>query len=85
MEPFNKQHYYAHPGQYVSKFAEEYLEHIHFLVNGVYWESKFPRIISINEIRDAVLDGKSKLLGVSDISADYMGSIEFTSRFTSIE
>jgi alpha-aminoadipic semialdehyde synthase len=28
---------------------------------------------------------KSKFLGVCDISADYMGSVEFTSRFTSIE
>lgn len=31
------------------------------------------------------MNGTSKLLGVCDISADYMGSVEFTSRFTSIE
>lgn len=54
-------------------------------MNGVYWEQKYPRIISINELRDGVVNGKSKLLGVCDISADYMGSVEFTSRFTSIE
>lgn len=54
-------------------------------MNGVYWEQKYPRIISINELRDGVINGKSKLLGVCDISADYMGSVEFTSRFTSIE
>jgi alpha-aminoadipic semialdehyde synthase len=69
---------------YESKFAE-YLPYIHFLVNGIYWESKYPRILSIDELRDAVSEGRSKLLGVCDISADYMGSIEFTSVFTSIE
>ena len=83
--PFEKLHYYEHPNQYESKFVEEYLNHVHFLINGVYWESKYPRIISINEIRDAVIEKRSKLLGVCDISADYMGSIEFTSRFTSIQ
>jgi alpha-aminoadipic semialdehyde synthase len=82
---FNKSDYYAHPQNYETKYAEEYLEHVHFFINGVYWEAKYPRIMSINEVRDGVLAGKSKLLGVCDISADYMGSVEFTSRFTSIE
>lgn len=83
--PFNKLHYYENPGQYESKFCEDYIEYIHFLVNGIYWDKKFPRVISINEVRDAKLAGKSKLLGVCDISADANGSIEFTSKFTSIE
>jgi alpha-aminoadipic semialdehyde synthase len=83
--PFNKADYYANPNNYVTKFAEEYLEHVHWFINGVYWEAKYPRIISINEIKEAVASGKSKLLGVCDISADYMGSVEFTSKFTSIE
>lgn len=69
---------------YESKFAE-YLPYVHFFINGVYWESKFPRIISNDELRNLVLEKKSKLMGVCDISADYMGSVEFTSRFTSIE
>jgi alpha-aminoadipic semialdehyde synthase len=84
-KPFNKQHYYEHPDEYESKFCQDYLEHVHFLINGIYWDKKFPRVISIDELRDAKLAGKSKLLGVCDISADANGSIEFTSRFTSIE
>lgn len=58
---------------------------MHFIINGVYWEAKYPRILSITELREAILENRSALLGVCDISADYMGSIEFTSRFTSIE
>lgn len=84
-KPFNKADYYANSKDYVTKFAQDYLEHVHWLINGVYWEAKYPRIISIDELREGVASGKSKFLGVCDISADYMGSIEFTSRFTSIE
>ncbi len=83
--PFDKADYYANSNDYVTKFASDYLEHVHWLINGVYWEAKYPRIVSIDELREGAASGKSKLLGVCDISADYMGSIEFTSRFTSIE
>jgi alpha-aminoadipic semialdehyde synthase len=61
------------------------LPYVHCLINGIYWEAKFPRVLCINDLREAVFSKKSKLLGVCDISADYMGSIEFTERFTSIE
>jgi alpha-aminoadipic semialdehyde synthase len=83
-QPFDKADYYAHPNKYENKFVE-YLPYVHFIINGIYWEAKYPRVLGIDDIRDAVLEGRSKLLGVCDISADYMGSIEFTSRFTSIE
>lgn len=83
--PFDKANYYANPSQYETKYAEEYLQYVHFFINGVYWDAKYPRIISINELRDGVTAGTSKLMGVCDISADYMGSVEFTKRFTSIE
>ena len=55
------------------------------MVNGIYWETKFPRVLSIDDVRDAKLQNKCKLEGVCVISADYKGSIEFTSKFTSIE
>jgi len=64
------------------------------LVNGVYWEPKYPRVLSKKDIKNAVEKGvknakgelcPNRLMGVCDISADYEGSIEFTERFTSIE
>jgi alpha-aminoadipic semialdehyde synthase len=81
---FEKNDYYTHPNRYESKFTD-YLPYVHFIVNGIYWEAKYPRILSIEQLRDAVLEKRSALLGVCDISADYMGSIEFTTQFTSIE
>ena len=63
----------------------KHLKHINWLINGIYWEPRFPRVITIKELETAVKDGTSKLMGVCDISADYSGSIEFTERFTNIE
>jgi alpha-aminoadipic semialdehyde synthase len=48
---FDKADYYANPNNYETRFADDYLEHIHWLINGVYWESKYPRILSIDELR----------------------------------
>ena len=51
-EPFDKAHYYKNPHLYQSKFYE-YLPDISFLVNGVYWEPKFPRVLTCEDIKQA--------------------------------
>ncbi len=81
---FDKAHYYQHPEEYEGYF-KEYLDLVTWLVNGIYWEAKYPRVLSRNDLKEAVLAGKNKLMGVTDISADYEGSVEFCSHFTSIE
>tara|TARA_B110000285_G_C15087598_1_gene597098 strand:- start:646 stop:813 length:168 start_codon:yes stop_codon:yes gene_type:complete len=55
------------------------------LINGVYWEPRFPRVLTKKELSTAITEGTNRLMGVCDISADYEGSIEFTERFTNIE
>jgi len=81
---FDKAHYYKNPEEYEGYF-KEYLDLVTWLCNGIYWEAKYPRVLSKKDLRDAVQAGKNKLMGVTDISADYEGSVEFTSHFTSIE
>lgn len=81
---FDKTHYYSNPTEYEACFAQ-YLKYISFLVECIYWEPKYPRVLSKAELKSAVQAGENKLMGVCDISADFEGSIEFTSRFTSIE
>ena len=61
------------------------MKYISFLINGIYWEPKFPRVLNNRELKEAKETGECRLMGVCDISADYNGSIEFTSKFTSIE
>jgi len=55
------------------------LDCVSFLVNDIYWEAKYPRLITKKGLKKAVESGKNRLMGVTDISADYEGSIEFTS------
>ena len=81
---FEKAEYYKHPEHFVGCF-EDYLDCVHFLVNDIYWEEKYPRLITMEGLKKKVEAGKSVFMGVTDISADECGSIEFTSRFTSIE
>jgi alpha-aminoadipic semialdehyde synthase len=83
-KPFDKKEYYMYPERFKGVF-HEYLDCVNFLVNNIYWESRFPRLITRAGLKKAVEQGKSKFMGVCDISADKEGSIEFTSRFTSIE
>ena len=67
---FNKAEYYEQSDLYETKFYE-YLPYVHFIINGIYWEAKYPRILSIDELREAIEEKRSKLLGVCDISADF--------------
>lgn len=83
-KPFDKQLYYREPEKFRGCF-EEYLDCVNFLVNNIYWETKYPRIISKEGYKKSVESGKNRLWGVCDVSADECGSIEFTDHFTSIE
>jgi alpha-aminoadipic semialdehyde synthase len=78
---FDKEHYYANPFEYKSKF-HQYYKKITFLVNCMYWEAKYPRVIIEEELCEQT---DMKFLGFTDISADYEGSIEITREFSEIE
>lgn len=83
-KPFDKGDYYKNPHLYRSKF-HKYLPYVSWLINGIYWERKYCRVLTKDDLKEAHMNGKNKLMGVCDISADYEGSIEFTSEFTNIE
>ena len=83
-KPYEKHDYRNNSHEYVDNF-KNYLDCVSWLINGIYWEAKYPRVLSRDDFKKQVLAGKNKLMGLTDISADYEGSIEFTSRFTSIE
>lgn len=80
-EAFDKQHYYSNPEEYVSIFKEYYTK-ISFLVNCMYWEKKYPWVIIESEL---CAEKNLKLMGITDISADYEGSCQITWHFLTIE
>jgi alpha-aminoadipic semialdehyde synthase len=48
------------------------------LVNCQYWDTRFPRLLTGTQLRDARRSGDRTLVAIQDISMDLSGSIEFT-------
>ena len=55
------------------------------LINGIYWDSRFPRLLTKQQARDLDLQGRLPILTIADISCDINGSIEFMSHATSTD
>ncbi|HPE99735.1 MAG TPA: bifunctional lysine ketoglutarate reductase /saccharopine dehydrogenase family protein [Bacteroidales bacterium] len=81
--PFDLQHYYQHPEEYKSRFFD-YLENMSVLVHGSYWDARYPRVVSKNEIARLYSKSNPKLVVVGDISCDPDGGVEFTHKGTEI-
>ncbi len=74
--------YFAHPEGYHSQFAN-YLPYLSALVNGIYWDARYPRLLTKSYLKQCQADGKPlKLQVVGDISCDINGSIECTEKAT---
>ncbi len=77
-KPFDFQDYVAHPDQYEA-YMDEPLPHLSMLVNGIYWEERFPRLVTLEMLRDMFRnDTTPKLTVISDVTCDVEGSIEST-------
>ena len=81
---FDLHDYYSNPQHYRSTFGQ-YLPHISMLINCVYWDARYPRLITKDQLAGLFREGKPKLTVVGDISCDVNGSVEFTEKATEIE
>ncbi|XP_002975543.2 alpha-aminoadipic semialdehyde synthase [Selaginella moellendorffii] len=84
---FNKADYYAHPEDYHSTFHETIASFASVIVNCMYWEHRYPQLLTNNQLQD-MFDkhaSKCRLLGVCDITCDVEGSIECLKSTTCIE
>jgi alpha-aminoadipic semialdehyde synthase len=82
---FSKDDYYRFPEHYEPVFHENVLPYITMLVNGMYWDAKFPRLITKEQIATLRQKGNANLRAVADITCDIGGSVEFLVKPTSIE
>ena len=55
-----------------------------FVVNCMYWEGRFPRLLNTMQFQDLMKSG-CPLVGISDITCDVGGSIEFINQTTSLD
>jgi len=79
---FNLPEYYKQPERYASSFFR-YVPHLTLLLNCIYWEPKYPRLITREQFGE-LYAGRSapRLRVVGDISCDIDGSVACTVRAT---
>lgn len=82
--PFDLNDYYDHPENYHSIF-EKYIPHLTMLMNCMYWDDRYPRIVTKAYLKKAFEAGRPKLTMIGDITCDPDGSIEFTHHGTEIQ
>ncbi len=79
---FNLAEYYRHPELYRPIFYD-YVRHLTVLVNCIYWEPKYPRLIDREQFRDLYRGLQPpRLRVVGDISCDIDGSVACTVKAT---
>ena len=81
---FDLQHYYSHPELYESIF-EQYIPHLSILMNCMYWNDNYPRIVTKEYLEQLYAAGTPKLTVIGDVTCDPDGSIECTHKGTEIE
>ncbi|UCG33715.1 MAG: hypothetical protein JSU68_03590 [Phycisphaerales bacterium] len=80
--PFDLQEYYDHPDRYRGVFPA-YLPHLSVVVTGIYWELKYPRLVTLEALRELFGHGeKPRLRIIGDLSCDIDGSNQATVRTT---
>ena len=81
---FDRHDYYDHPEKYHNVF-EKYIPHLSVLTNCMYWDPRYPRIVTKDYLEKAFSTGRPKLTVIGDITCDPDGSIEITHKGTDIE
>lgn len=83
-EEFDLEDYYKNPHFYRSAF-DKYIPHLSVLVNGMYWDTRYPKLITKAHLERMYFDSQPKMLVIGDITCDINGSIESTVKAAPIE
>jgi alpha-aminoadipic semialdehyde synthase len=81
-QAFELADYFANPGKYRSAF-HRYWTSLTVLLNGVYWDNRYPRLITKDQLHHQMTGPvRPRLRVVGDVSCDIEGSVEFTVKAT---
>jgi len=80
---FELQDYYNNPEEYTDRF-HKYLHCLNCVVNGMYWDESYPRIITKEYLKQLYEDKNLRLAVIGDITCDPGGSVECTHKGTEI-
>lgn len=79
---FNFDHFVQNPSEY-SSLMHKYIPNLSMLVNGIYWEERFPKHVTKSMLKESYSTGQpQKLKVIGDITCDIEGSIEMTIKAT---
>jgi saccharopine dehydrogenase (NAD+, L-lysine forming) len=79
---FDLQDYYTHPERYRGTFFD-HVPHLSVLVNCIYWDARYPRLLTCEQVRDLWSGPQPpRLRIIGDISCDLNGSNECTVKAT---
>ncbi|EEF46191.1 alpha-aminoadipic semialdehyde synthase [Ricinus communis] len=81
---FDKADYYANPEHYKPIFHEKIAPYASVIINCIYWEKRFPRLLSTRQLRDLASKG-CPLTAITDLTCDMEGSIEILNQTTTID
>ena len=79
---FDLQEYYDHPDRYQADFIR-HVPHLTILMNCIYWERKYPCLITRSQFKDLYAATRAtRLRVIGDITCDIDGSLACTTRAT---
>lgn len=78
---FDLQEYYKHPELYEADFFR-HAGHLTMLVNCIYWERKYPRLITREQFQALYTRGQPRLRVIGDVTCDIDGSLACTTHST---
>ncbi|MBN2358214.1 MAG: hypothetical protein JXR83_02095 [Deltaproteobacteria bacterium] len=81
---FELQDYYRYPEKYRGDF-DRYAGRLTALANCVYWDERYPRLLTRAAVRQLFASGVPPLRVVGDISCDIEGGVEITLRPTDVD
>ena len=67
---YNREDFHSHPQNYNCLF-NQYLNHTHILMNGIYWEQGIPPLFTLDDLKD----DNYALTTIADITDDAHGSV----------
>jgi alpha-aminoadipic semialdehyde synthase len=78
---FDLKEYFGRPELYRGQF-ERHLPYLSVLTNCIYWDARYPRLVTRDWLKQAFAGRRPKLVAVGDISCDINGSVEATVKAT---
>jgi saccharopine dehydrogenase (NAD+, L-lysine-forming) len=82
--PFDLHDLYERAGEAYKSSFEKYIPHLSMLINCIYWDARYPKMVTKEYLKKIYSKGRPKLSVIGDISCDIGGAVECTVKATEI-